>query len=120
MHHCSRQCSSSTTNPRISLEFAGLRLDELEIDPGFAKFDLTLEVYELNGLCFAWEYNADQFDHSRIVRMAEHFETLLPGICADPRRKLSELPILSAAEQNRTLVECGTQASLHSRRRLHL
>lgn len=38
-------------NPRRSLQFAGLRLDELEFDTGFAKFDLTLECYEENGIC---------------------------------------------------------------------
>ncbi len=98
-------------NPRISLDFAGLHLDELELDIGLAKFDLTLEIFELDGLCCAWEYSTDLFDHPRIARMAEHFETLLRGICADPGRALSELPILGAGERNRVLVEWNATES---------
>ena len=81
-------------SPRTSLDFAGLHLDELELDTGLAKFDLTVEIFELDGLCCAWEYSTDLFDHPRIARMAGHFETLLRGICADPGRRLSELPLL--------------------------
>ena len=91
--------------PRIAFDFDGLRLDELEVDPGVSKFDLTVEIYEDNGLCCSWEYNTDLFDGSRIARMAQHFETLLRGICGDPSRKLSDLPMLSARELNRLLVE---------------
>ena len=94
--------------PRQSLEFAGLRLDELEIDTGLAKFDLTLECFESSGFCCTWEYSTDLFDRRRVVRMAEHFETLLRGICADPDRRLSELPILAPAERNRIVFEWNT------------
>lgn len=98
-------------HPRRSLQFAGLRLDELEFHIGHAKFDLTLECYEENGFYCTWEYSTDLFDRSRIVRMAEHFETLLRGICADPGRRLSELPILRASERNRILVEWNATAA---------
>ena len=97
--------------PRTSLDFAGLHLDELELDCGVAKFDLTVEIFELDGLCCAWEYSTDLFDHARIVRMAEHFERLLRGICADPGRTLSALPILGAAERNKVLVEWNATES---------
>jgi amino acid adenylation domain-containing protein len=98
-------------SPRTSLDFAGLHLDELELDSGLSKFDLTVEIFELDGLCCGWEYSTDLFDHPRIARMAEHFETLLRGICADPGRTLSELPILSAGERNKVLVEWNATES---------
>ena len=98
-------------DPRISLDFAGLHLDELEWDAGLAKFDLTLEIFELDGLCCAWEYSTDLFDHPRIARMAGHFETLLRGICADPGRTLSQLPILGDEERNKVLVEWNATES---------
>ncbi|HEY7387936.1 MAG TPA: amino acid adenylation domain-containing protein [Bryobacteraceae bacterium] len=98
-------------NPRSSLQFAGLRLEELELYFGLAKFDLTLECYEENGYCCTWEYSTDLFDRPRIVRMAQHFEALLQGICSDPGRRLSELPILPAAERNRILVEWNATAA---------
>ena len=40
-----------------------------------------------------------------IERMLGHFEVLLEGIVADPERRISELPILSAAERHQLLVE---------------
>ena len=98
--------------PRHSLDFAGLHLDELELSNDLAKFDLTLEIFELDGLCCAWEYSTDLFDQPRIARMAEHFETLLRGICSDPDRTLSKLPILGPAEWNKTLVEWNATESV--------
>jgi amino acid adenylation domain-containing protein len=91
--------------PRISFEFAGLQVDELELDTGVAKFDLTLEIFELDGLCCTWEYDSDLFDPPRIERMAEHFETLLRGICTDPQCTLSKLPLLGERERNKVVVE---------------
>ena len=70
-----------------------------------------MEIFESDGLCCAWEYSTDLFDHARIVRMAEHFETLLRGICADPGRTLSELPILGTEERHRLLVEWNATES---------
>ena len=99
-------------SPRTSLEFAGLRLDELELDSGLAKFDLTVEtMFESDELCCAWEYSTDLFDRPRISRMAKHYETLLRGICADPGRRVSELPILETEERHRLLVEWNATES---------
>jgi amino acid adenylation domain-containing protein len=98
--------------PRTSLDFAGLHLDELELDSGLAKFDLTLEtMFESHELCCAWEYTTDLFDHPRIARMAQHYETLLRGICTDPGRTLSELPILGPEERNKVLLEWNATES---------
>ena len=99
-------------SPRTSLDFAGLHLDELELDSGVSKFDLTVEtMFESNELCCSFEYSTDLFDQSRIERMARHFETLLRGICADPGRTLSELPVLGAEERNKVLVEWNATES---------
>jgi amino acid adenylation domain-containing protein len=99
-------------SPRTSLDFAGIHLDELELDSGLAKFDLTVEtMFESDELCCAWEYTTDLFDHRRIARMAQHYETLLRGICADPGRTLSELPILGLEERNKVLLEWNATES---------
>jgi amino acid adenylation domain-containing protein len=44
-------------------------------------------------------YNTDLFDAATINRMARHFELLLEGIVANPQQRLSELPLLTEAEQ---------------------
>ena len=106
--------------PPISLDFAGGHLDELELSAGPAKFDLTLEIFELEGLQCTWEYCTDLFDRARIVRMAGHYETLLRGICADPGSTLSNLPILSKEEQNKILVDWNaTDSSFPDRVCIH-
>ncbi len=72
----------------------------IPVGTGTAKFDLTLSVMETaHGLMGGLEYSADLFDAATAERMARHLENLLAGIAADPDRKLWELPLLTAAEQ---------------------
>ena len=52
-----------------------------------------------------WEYNTDLFEAATIVRMAQHFQVLLEGIMANPKTRLSNLPLLTAAERQQLLVE---------------
>jgi len=86
--------------PASAPEVAGLRLTPLETDTGTAKFDLTLMLEESSeGLRGWWNYNTDLFDAATIERMVAHFENLLRGAVADPARRLSTLPLLTAAER---------------------
>ena len=96
---------------RHSIDLPGLQFDEIEFETGLAKFDLTLEIRELDGLYCLWEYSTDLFDHDRIERMAGHFETLLRGILAAPDSRLSELPILTSGERSRLLVKWNSTAA---------
>jgi len=73
--------------------------------PG-ASFDLDLMVMEIGEVIqVCWQYNTDLFDGATIARMAGHFQTLLEGIVANPDRRLSELPLLTATERHQLLVE---------------
>jgi amino acid adenylation domain-containing protein/FkbH-like protein len=87
------------TWPNLTLRF-------VECETGTAKFDVTmvLQVTE-RGLVLQAEYNRDLFEANSIDRLLEHFEILLEGIAADPRRRLSELPLLSEAERQQVVVE---------------
>ncbi len=91
--------------------FGGLRLPGLTLEPlaaegGTAKLDLLLSLAEgpagLEGSC---EYSTDLFDATTIDRMAGHLRTLLEGAVADPGQKLSDLPLLTAAERHQALAE---------------
>jgi len=98
----------------------GLVARPLAIDPGRALFDLTLTLEDAPAaLACVFEYNSDLFDAARIRRMAGHWTTLLSavagaaadfGTAADsggvaPGRRLSELPLLTAAERHQLLIE---------------
>ncbi|WP_447980424.1 amino acid adenylation domain-containing protein [Candidatus Nitrospira bockiana] len=87
------------------LELQGLEARLLNLDPGTAKFDLSLDVTpEAEALACTLEYNADLFDEDTVRRMAGHVLALLQGITASPAARLSELPMLTEAER-RLLVD---------------
>jgi amino acid adenylation domain-containing protein/non-ribosomal peptide synthase protein (TIGR01720 family) len=97
--------------PLSELKLPNLSLSPLEWEYATAKFDLSLTLEETNGsLRAAWEYSTDLFDAATIERMASHFETLLAGAIAEPKQRLSDLPLLSPAEAEKLLVEWNDTA----------
>jgi non-ribosomal peptide synthetase component F len=73
---------------------------------GGAKFDLTLEIAELDdGVTATFEYATDLFDSITIQRMLGHFLMLLEGVVANAEQRLSELPLLASAERQQLLIE---------------
>lgn len=86
--------------PMSALELPGLSLSLLASESGSTKFDLTLLMTETaQGLVGSLEYNTNLFESSTISRMAEHLQTLVSGIVANPQQCLSELPMLTQAEK---------------------
>ena len=64
---------------------AGLTLTSLDLEGGVAMFDLSLFMQETpRGLRGRLEYNTDLFEAATVVRLAEHFQTLLTGAIARP------------------------------------
>ncbi len=95
--------------PQQAFELPGLTVRPMEIDPGIARFDMSLEFWETaEGLQGRFEYSTDLFEEATIARMTGHLQTLLAGIVAMPGQRLSRLPLLSAAERHRLLVEWDT------------
>jgi amino acid adenylation domain-containing protein/non-ribosomal peptide synthase protein (TIGR01720 family) len=87
------------------LTLPGLVLNSRGRDTGTSKLYLTLSVRETcQGLLCLCEYSTDLFDQATIARMLGHLRVLLEEVVADPARRLSELPLLSAAEQHQLLV----------------
>ncbi len=85
--------------PLPVLELPGLTLEQVQVDSDSAKLDLVLNLTDTGrGLAGRWLYKSDLFDRATALRFAGHFQTLLEGIAAVPERRLSELPLLSAAE----------------------
>ncbi|MCJ8206481.1 non-ribosomal peptide synthetase [Pseudomonas sp. RGM2987] len=93
-----------------SRTLAGMTVDYLVNDARATKFDLNLEVTDLDqrlGCCLT--YSTDLFDEPRIARMAAHWRNLLEALLADPARRLSELPMLDAGEQQQMLDGLGAE-----------
>jgi amino acid adenylation domain-containing protein len=88
------------------LSLPGVAVARVPIDLGTARFDLSLDMSDgRQGLSGALEYNTDIFDDATIERLLTHFRVLLEGIVADPARRLSALPLLTADERQAMLVE---------------
>ena len=87
--------------PSQPWELPGLTITPLEVHSGTSKFDLTLDLRETSeGIKGGIEYNTDLFEAATITRMLAHFQVLLEGIVANPEQCLSDLPLLTPAEQH--------------------
>ncbi|MEH2438428.1 MAG: amino acid adenylation domain-containing protein [Nostoc sp.] len=88
------------------LELSNLTVSTLNFNNGTAKFELRFNLLETDqGLTGKVEYSTDLFDIATIMRMVEHFQTLLEGVVVHPEYRVSELSLLTATEQQKLLVE---------------
>ncbi|MGI8628337.1 MAG: condensation domain-containing protein, partial [Geodermatophilaceae bacterium] len=78
-----------------------------DLDVSFYSSDETVNLADLQFNCYPEPdgllghliYNRDLFDAATVERLAGHFQNVLAGIVADPDRPLSQVSMLSAAEQ---------------------
>ena len=83
-----------------------------------SRFDLTLFLFEgPEGLHGTLEYSTDLFEAQTIDRMLSHFRTLLERIVENPDQRVSQIPLLSASERSRLLVEWNATAREYPRER---
>ncbi|HEX4496636.1 MAG TPA: amino acid adenylation domain-containing protein, partial [Thermoanaerobaculia bacterium] len=82
------------------LRLPGLVLHRLEPEGGTAKFDLGLDLTpEGEGLAGGIEYRRDLFEPATVQRLAGHLVTLLTAAAANAGKRVSALPLLTAAER---------------------
>jgi amino acid adenylation domain-containing protein len=98
--------------PASPLELPGITLHPLSFAARSAKFDLDLSLTDAaDRLSGVLDYNADLFDATTMERFLAHLEQLLLGAMDDPARRLSELPLLTAAERSQLAIEWNDTAS---------
>ncbi|MEO5961454.1 MAG: condensation domain-containing protein, partial [Opitutaceae bacterium] len=93
--------------PTAPLKLPGVQLSIAPVYTGTAKSDLTVwAIEQADGtLEVTAEYALDLFTGERMQRFLLHFETLLEGMVANADEKISRLPLLTAGESRRALVE---------------
>src|SRR6185503_15367658 len=76
------------------------------IDTGTAKFDLNMALLRgSEGVTGFIQYSAELFTEERIARMVGHYEQVLAAIARDAEQRISELPLLTAAERKQLVVD---------------
>ncbi|AUT02776.1 non-ribosomal peptide synthetase [Nostoc sp. CENA543] len=81
------------------VNLTGLEIQEFKQSYPFAKFDLTLDLWDKDGqLDCMWGYATDLFRADTIERMAGHFEVLLTAITQNPQQAISTLPLITTRE----------------------
>ncbi|HSS52737.1 MAG TPA: amino acid adenylation domain-containing protein, partial [Thermoanaerobaculia bacterium] len=98
------------------IRLGGLELESIGLAERRAQFEISLNAAELpsGGLGLSLEVNAGLFDAATAERMLGHFQTLLAAAVADADRSLSELPLLTAAEQEELLHDWSVPAVVAS------
>src|SRR5215475_979066 len=106
---------------RPDFELPGLTLRFMDLEQIAAKFDISVFLSEsLEGVGGRLEYNTDLFDGETIERMVLHYCQLLETVLASPKKRVSELPLLTEGERRQVLAEWNaTQRDYPRDRCLH-
>ncbi len=108
-----------------TVEEAVLRLGRLRTEPipdagGVAQHDLNFSLHQgTDRLWGTLRYRTDLFEASTAARMLGHFRLLLEGALRDPRRPLSDLPLLTAEERTQVLERWNPAGRVHPPIALH-
>lgn len=95
--------------PASDIHLPGLILQPIRIDTDTVQYDLILDLGQSDqGMFGEIVYNTDLFDAATIERFTDHFKRVLHSVAEEPRRRLSEVPMLTPAEQTQLLVEWNT------------
>jgi amino acid adenylation domain-containing protein len=103
-----------TNAPMHGVEFEGVTLEPLPLDRGGAQFELSFSIDTEITHKLSIEYNTDLFEHATIERLAAQYLTLLEAATAEPRRRISTLPLLPA-EQRATLLAWNSTSAPYPR-----
>jgi amino acid adenylation domain-containing protein len=92
--------------PRFSPQLSNIKVDELQVETGIARFDLHLFMEEIDGHLKGYcDYDTNLFNADTIESLLDHFQTLLESVVRNPDQRVTEIPILTEAEKHQLLVE---------------
>lgn len=83
-------------------------------------YEINFNATEINGeIILDCDYNTDLYDAATIERMLGHFQTLIKGIVSNPQQRISELPLLTAAEQHQMMEWNNTKKNYPQEKCIH-
>jgi hypothetical protein len=79
--------------PRSEPKISGLIIEPLEVDFGMTMYDFILGMASTDeGIEGSITYSTALFDHHTIINIANHFQTLLAEVAANPEISLLDIP----------------------------
>ena len=85
--------------PAGDMRLPNLRLEQVELAPRTARFDLAVDAIDRGGrLSLFFEYNTDLFDGETVERMVQHYRAMLAGYVSNPDTAVASVPLMSADE----------------------
>jgi amino acid adenylation domain-containing protein len=100
--------------PKQVLELPGLVSEEIDLDSGSAKFDLTIEIVEQDCRCVcSFEYSTTLFEQDAIDCLARNFVTLVSDIAEHPERPLSDLKFIDEATRTDLVFSFNSTAAAY-------
>lgn len=98
----------------------GVEVEEWELDPGTAKFDLTLTLSEeQQRLKCRLGYNSELFEAETAGRFVEQYELVLLCVAENLGVRLCDIELLSAAERQQLLVQWNQTGVDYEHRCIH-
>ncbi|HEX2078524.1 MAG TPA: amino acid adenylation domain-containing protein [Longimicrobium sp.] len=106
--------------PYPPFDLPGVRMGVTEaLSNESAKFDLQVIVIPRGSqqagaddeVTMLWEYATDLFEAETVVRMEEHYRSILRAMLADPAVRVSALPLLGDEERARVVEEWNATAA---------
>jgi len=105
--------------PIEDLSLPGLTLSPIEATSSTAKFDLLLNLNEMDrGLSVSLQYNTDLFEEPTPIRILNRFHTLLDRIVSRPGARLRELVDSLIEEDKREEIEKDRDLEIDRLRKL--
>jgi len=76
----------------VPLELTGLAVERIEVDPGIARFDIAMELWDYPGSFGGYfEYCSDLFDEADVAELVTLFQDTLSSLTAEPEKPLDSL-----------------------------
>jgi len=92
--------------PQGAIEVGGLEMSGVETDRETSRFDLEFHLWEHGQELYgALLYSTELFEAETISRLLNHYERMLTAVVAHPEQRVSEVKLLSGAEERQLVVE---------------
>lgn len=85
--------------PLAEISHENLELSVIAFDPGFAKYDISLEILDYNdAIEYSIEYSSRLFKPSTIEQLRRHFEQLITAVLFNPAIDVKDIDLLTDEE----------------------